>query len=87
MEILSHSYRRKGSIEFVFDKFPNSRVVFYPIKNYYFIKFIKWDSFDPEVRTDDLEEMQLIVNNFLGCINYYKQRKGYKNSLLKNNQK
>lgn len=81
MEILNHSYKRKGSIEFMFDKFPLSKVVFFPIKQYYFIKFIKWDHHDPVVKTEDLEEMQLQVNKFLGCIDYYMERKAYKGNL------
>ncbi|KKI88743.1 hypothetical protein WQ54_29990 [Bacillus sp. SA1-12] len=84
MEIISHSYRRHGSIEFIFDRFPLSRVLFYPIKNYYFIKHVKWNPLDPEVKTDDLEEMQLLVNEFLGCIEFYKQRKAYKEKRTKN---
>ncbi|QGQ46202.1 hypothetical protein [Metabacillus sediminilitoris] len=77
MEILSYSYKRKGIIEFMFDKFPLSKVVFYPIKQYYFIKFIKWDHRDPAVKTEDLEVMQLQVNEFLGCLDYYTKRKAY----------
>jgi len=78
MEIMKHSYRKRGTVEFIFNKFPQSKVVFYPIKNYYFIRTVKWHSEDPIVTRGDLEEMELLSNELLGTIEFYKQRKNYR---------
>ncbi|MCV9886404.1 hypothetical protein OIH86_12220 [Metabacillus halosaccharovorans] len=78
MKIIHHSYRRRGQIEFMFEEFPHSKVVFSPIKNYYFIRTVRWNREDPVVTRRDLEKMELEVNEFLGSIECYKQRKAYK---------
>ncbi|PMC35350.1 hypothetical protein CJ195_19965 [Bacillus sp. UMB0899] len=78
MKIIHHSYKRRGQIEFLFEEFPHSNVVFSPIKNYYFIRTVRWNREDPVVTRRDLERMELVVNEFLECINFYKQRKAYK---------
>ncbi len=79
MKIIHHAYRRRGQIEFMFEEFPHSKVVFSPIKNYYFVKSVRWNQLDRVVNRRDLEEMEHIVNEFLGCIDFYKQRKAYEN--------
>lgn len=76
VEIKSYSYRKKGSMEFIYDKFAHSRVILYPIKNYYFIKFVKWNSKDPYVTRQDLEEMEELANEEMGTLEFYMQRKG-----------
>ena len=78
MKIIHHSYKRRGQIEFMFEEFPHSKVVFSPIKNYYFIRTVRWNREDPVVTRRDLEKMELEVNEFLGSIEWYKQRKAYK---------
>ncbi|KAB2331827.1 hypothetical protein [Bacillus mesophilum] len=74
MKILSHSYRKRGGIEFVFAEFPNSKVLLVPIKKYYFVKSVRWSAEDPPVSRRDLEKMEIAVNELLGTIDFYKQR-------------
>ncbi len=81
MKIIHHSYRRRGQIEFIFEEFPNSKVVFSPIKDYYFIRTVRWNREDSVVTRRDLEKMELIVNEFLGSIDFYKQRKAYNSAV------
>ncbi|WP_080848519.1 hypothetical protein [Cytobacillus gottheilii] len=75
MKILNHSYRKRGGIEFSFAEFPNSKVLLVPIKNYYFVKSVRWSSKDVPVTRRDLEMMEIAVNDLLGTIDFYKQRK------------
>lgn len=77
MEIISHSYRKRGGIEFVFAQFPNSKALLVPIKNYYFVRSVRWSSQDPAVTRKDLEIMEIAVNEFLGTIDFYRQRINY----------
>lgn len=77
MEILKHSYRKRGSMEFIYDMFPHSKVILYPIKNYYFIRTVKWNAKDPVVTRRDLETMEILSNEHLGTIDYYKMRKNF----------
>ncbi|MGD6943343.1 hypothetical protein ACQCT6_15095 [Cytobacillus gottheilii] len=74
MKILSHSYRKRGGIEFVFAEFPNSKALLVPIKKYYFVKSVRWSAEDPPVTRQDLEKMELAVNDLMGTIDSYKQR-------------
>ncbi|MED3571911.1 hypothetical protein [Cytobacillus praedii] len=78
MEIVTYSYKRHGMIEFIFDKFPNSKAILYPIKSYYFIRTVRWDPEDPVVSKNDLEAMEIAANELLGTIENYRQRKNYK---------
>ncbi|APH05681.1 hypothetical protein [Bacillus weihaiensis] len=80
MKIVNHSYQKRGKIEFMFDEFPFSKVVLAPIKNYYFVRTVKWDPNDRVVKRADLEKMEQLVNEFLGCMEFYKQRKAYRES-------
>ncbi|WP_191557210.1 hypothetical protein [Metabacillus idriensis] len=75
MKIIHYSYRKRGKIEFWFYQWPNSPVVFTPIKEYYFIRVVKWSDLDPLVTRGDLGKMELIVNQYLGREQYYLQRK------------
>ncbi|PKG23525.1 hypothetical protein [Niallia nealsonii] len=78
MEIIKHSYKKRGTMEFIYNKFPQSKVILYPIKNYYFVRTVKWHPEDPVVTRADLEKMELLSNELLGTIEFYKQRKSYK---------
>jgi len=78
VKIIKHSYKKRGTMEFVYSKFPQSRVILYPIKNYYFVRTVKWHLKDPVVTRADLEEMELLSNELLGTIEFYKKRKNYK---------
>ncbi|MFS0655618.1 hypothetical protein [Bacillus sp. 179-C3.3 HS] len=81
MEMIRHSYRKKGQIEFVFDKFPHTAAVLTPIRHYYFVRYVKWSQHDPPVTRQDLEEMEILANKMLGTIQDYRNRKAYKGHL------
>lgn len=81
MEILKHSYRKKGQIEFLFDDFPHSAAVLTPIRHYYFVRYVKWNQHDPPVTRNDLEEMEILANTMLGTLHDYRKRKAYKGPL------
>ncbi|PCK20192.1 hypothetical protein CEY02_14405 [Bacillus pumilus] len=81
MEILQHSYRKKGQIEFVFDHFPHSPAILTPIRQYYFVRYVKWSQHDPLVTRKDLEEMEFLANTMLGTLQDYRKRKAYKGPL------
>ena len=83
MKIIHYSYKKRGRIEFWFDQWPNSPVVFTPIKDYCFIRVVKWNQLDPLVTRIDLGEMELMVNKYLGREQYYLQRKYFHNDQLK----
>lgn len=78
MNILTYSYKKRGAIEFTFDIFPHSKVLFYPIKTYYFIRTVRWNAIDPVVTRRDLEAMELVANAEMGTLEHYQKRKGYR---------
>ncbi|AOC55639.1 MULTISPECIES: hypothetical protein [Bacillus] len=81
MDILKHSYRKKGQIEFWFDEFPYSSAVLTPIRHYYFVRYVKWSRHDPPVTRKDLEKMEILANTMLGTLQDYRKRKAYKSPL------
>ncbi|MGK9488213.1 hypothetical protein C6Y01_11710 [Bacillus sp. NMCC46] len=81
MDILKHSYRKKGQIEFWFDEFPYSSAVLTPIRHYYFVRYVKWSRHDPPVTRKDLEKMEILANTMLGTLQDYRKRKAYKSLL------
>ncbi|PRS58788.1 hypothetical protein C6344_10070 [Bacillus sp. GBSW19] len=81
MDILKHSYRKKGQIEFWFDEFPYSSAVLTPIRHYYFVRYVKWSRHDPPVTRKDLEKMEILANKMLGTLQDYRKRKAYKSPL------
>lgn len=58
MKILQMSYKKRGTIEFVFEDFPHSKVTMAPIKGYYFVRAIKWSRRDRAVTRHDLEKFE-----------------------------
>lgn len=70
------SYMKKGQILGCFDKFPHSKVLFSPIKRYYFTSYVYWDERDPVVSQDDLEKMELLFNSYMGREAFYLKRSG-----------
>ncbi|MEC1662948.1 hypothetical protein [Bacillus halotolerans] len=77
MNILQYSYKKKGKIEFVFEDWPHSKVTMAPIKGYYFVRFIKWNSQDPIVTRNDLEKMEWAANQYVGTAPFYRKRKAF----------
>ncbi|MTH55660.1 hypothetical protein GKZ89_19890 [Bacillus mangrovi] len=78
MEIVDYSYKKRGNVEFVFSPFPHSRVLLSPIKNYFFVRYVKWDDRDPIVERADLEHMEWLVNKHFGLEAWYRRRKVFK---------
>ncbi|CAG9620602.1 hypothetical protein [Sutcliffiella rhizosphaerae] len=75
MELLNISYLKKGQLLGFFDKFPSSKVLFSPIKNYYFVSYVYWDERDAVVTEEDLERMEMLMNTYLGKESFYRKRK------------
>ncbi|WML47944.1 hypothetical protein RCG23_21965 [Neobacillus sp. PS3-34] len=82
MLLLRWSYTKKYNIKGIFDNFPSSPVIFRQIKDYYFVYRVHWDANDPPVGRSDLEQMELLLNEELGTIDFYLQRKNLHNESL-----
>ncbi len=54
----SNVLQKRGTIEFVFEDFPHSKVTMAPIKGYYFVRAIKWSRRDRAVTRHDLEKFE-----------------------------
>ncbi|MRX73107.1 hypothetical protein GJU40_13240 [Bacillus lacus] len=76
MKIINYSYKKRGNLEFVFDVWPHSKVMFSPIRNYYFVRYVRWDERDPVVSREDLQKMEQLVNRQMGREIWYDKRKG-----------
>ncbi|REJ05399.1 hypothetical protein DYE48_20380 [Halobacillus trueperi] len=61
-----------------FDKFPHSTVYFRRIRRFYIVYMVDWDEVDPLVSQEDREEMQHLINEELGRLKEYEQRKSRK---------
>ncbi|TLS37175.1 hypothetical protein [Pseudalkalibacillus caeni] len=77
MELLDWGYSRRYNIKAVFDRFPNSLVVFRMIRDYYFVYIVNWSEDDPIVTRPDLKQMELLLNQELGTLGEYRKRKTY----------
>ncbi|MFY4775432.1 hypothetical protein [Metabacillus sp. RGM 3146] len=80
MEIIDFSYKKRGRVEFVFSTFPHSKALLCPIKNYFFVRNVKWDERDPVVTKGDLEAMEWLANKHFGRESWYKKRKIFTSS-------
>ncbi|WP_176483741.1 MULTISPECIES: hypothetical protein [Bacillus] len=78
MKLLNISYKKRGRIVGYFDKFPNSPVLFAPIKDYHFTYRVNWDSQDPIVEKVDLVKMELLLNQYLEQEHEYITRESQK---------
>ncbi|QHK14408.1 hypothetical protein C7M22_00447 [Bacillus velezensis] len=78
MKILQMSYKKRGTIEFVFEDFPYSKVTMAPIKGYYFVRAIKWSRRDRAVTRHDLEKFEWAANQALGTTAFYRKRKAFR---------
>ncbi|KMJ58305.1 hypothetical protein AB685_10370 [Bacillus sp. LL01] len=75
MELVNISYMKKGQILGFFDNFPHSKVLFTPIKKYYFISYVYWDERDSVVSQEDLEKMEMLFNSYMGREAFYRKRR------------
>lgn len=75
MNLVSWTYTKRYNIKAVFDRFPNSNVIFRFIHTYYFIYIVNWSDRDPPVEKVDLEQMELLLNDELGTGRFYRNRR------------
>ncbi|MFC4735358.1 hypothetical protein ACFO4L_02055 [Bacillus daqingensis] len=75
MKLLDWSYGRRYQIKAVFSKFPKSTVIFRSFPAYYFIYTVRWSEDDPVVTREDLVEMEKILNDMLGLLDNYENRR------------
>jgi hypothetical protein len=75
MELVNISYMKRGQILAYFDKFPYSKVLFAPVRRYYFVSCVYWDERDSVVTREDLEKMELLFNSYMGKEAFYRKRR------------
>ncbi|WP_244199495.1 hypothetical protein [Halobacillus trueperi] len=78
MQLVRWSYSRRKMVRGYFDKFPHSTVYFRRIRRFYIVYMVDWDEVDPLVSQEDREEMQHLINEELGRLKEYEQRKSRK---------
>lgn len=80
MELLHWSHTKKYNIMAMFNPFFHSKVIFRPIKDYYFVYTVHWSSSDPVVTRQDLETMEILMNRELETEQSYFKRLVYRNN-------
>ncbi|WP_446853615.1 hypothetical protein [Halobacillus faecis] len=78
MQLVRWSYSRRKMVRGYFDRFPHSTVYFRRIRRFYIVYMVDWDDTDPLVSQEDREEMQHLINEELGRLKEYEQRKSRK---------
>jgi hypothetical protein len=76
MEILKWGYMRRGQRKAVFDKYPNTTVIFRRVRGYFLVYSIGWNEIDGVVERSDIEQMELLLNKELGLLGNYSERGG-----------
>jgi hypothetical protein len=76
MDILRWGYMRRGQRKAVFDKYPNTTVIFRRVRGYFLVYSIGWNEEDGVVERSDIEQMEVLLNNELGLLGNYKERGG-----------
>lgn len=76
MELLDWSYGRNHQVKARFSSFPRSIVVFRSFSDYYFIYIYSacWSREDRGLPKSELEEMERMMNDELGCLEQYELR-------------
>ena len=75
MRLLSYSYLKKGKMKAIYDRFSDSQVIFCKINGYYFVYYVRWSENDPIVVTQDLVEMEYLLNEEMDTLDIYLTRK------------
>ncbi|MCM2676804.1 hypothetical protein [Alkalicoccobacillus plakortidis] len=75
MRLLSYSYLKKGKMKAIYDRFSDSQVIFCKINGYYFVYYVRWSENDPIVVTQDLIEMEYLLNEEMDTLDIYLTRK------------
>lgn len=75
MNLIDWKYSGNGQVKAWFSVFPHSPVVLHSVSEYYFIYMAAWSQQDPVPKRTDLEEMERIINDELGCLEAYEIRR------------
>ncbi|WP_227939980.1 hypothetical protein [Alkalihalobacillus deserti] len=78
MRLVKWDYVRWSRIKAVFNTHPASPVVFGKVNQFYIVFRVLWDESDQEVSREDLLNMELLINEELGSLSEYKNRKSVK---------
>ncbi len=79
MELIRWSYMRRNQVKGSFDCFPEAIIIFKRIKNYYFIHSAEWIGNPQIIAKHQLEEMEYLLNQEMGFLHGYLQRKSADN--------
>lgn len=79
MELIRWSYMRRNQVKGFFDCFPEAIIIFKRIKNYYFIHSAEWIGNPQIIAKHQLEEMEYLLNQKMGFLHGYLQRKSADN--------
>lgn len=75
MELIRWSYMRRNQVKGIFDCFPEAIIIFKRIRNYYFIHSVEWGGNPQFIAEQQLEEMEYLLNQEMGFLYGYLQRK------------
>ncbi|USK37503.1 hypothetical protein LIS77_16385 [Cytobacillus firmus] len=70
---------RRNQVKGFFDCFPEAIIIFKRIKNYYFIHSAEWIGNPQIIAKHQLEEMEYLLNQEMGFLHGYLQRKSADN--------
>jgi hypothetical protein len=76
MDIIKWGYMRRGQRKAVFDKYPNTTVIFRRVRGYFLVYSIGWDEKDGVIERDDISKMEVLLNKELGLHENYSERGG-----------
>ncbi|MCM3708458.1 MULTISPECIES: hypothetical protein [Cytobacillus] len=66
---------RRNQVKGIFDCFPEAIIIFKRIRNYYFIHSVEWGGNPQFIAEQQLEEMEYLLNQEMGFLYGYLQRK------------
>ncbi|GEL06746.1 hypothetical protein [Salisediminibacterium halotolerans] len=75
MNLLDWKFSKNGQVKAWFSVYPRSTVILHFVSGYYFTFMAVWSAFDPAPKRADLEEMERIINDELGCLEEYEIRR------------
>ena len=75
MYLIKWGYLKRDRIKALFDTHPSSPVIFGKVNQFYFIYRVHWHQSDPIVPTGDLGQMERLMNEELGSLKAYLNRK------------
>ncbi|MCM3092327.1 MULTISPECIES: hypothetical protein [unclassified Cytobacillus] len=79
MKLIKWSYMRRNQVKGLFDCFPDAIIIFKRIRNFYFIHSAEWRENPQLIGKEQLEEMEYLLNQEMGFLHGYLQRKSADN--------